>query len=72
MSLPLFGNLCAQNQGASHFVATKLPDPVVQRRHHAAMEIIHELDQHERVLLLAYVSAGSERLREFEEQEKAA
>jgi hypothetical protein len=43
----------------------------VMRRHRAAMEIIEEIDPDDRILLLAYVLAGTERIRELEEQEAA-
>jgi len=46
-------------------------DSPLMRRHRAAMEIIEQLDEQERVLILAYVVAGSERIRLLEEQEAA-
>jgi hypothetical protein len=47
---------------------SKQPDMVIQQRHEAAMTIIHQVDPKDRPLILAYVVAGTDRLRELEEQ----
>jgi hypothetical protein len=39
---------------------------VIQQRHEAAMTIIHQIDPKDRPLILAYVVAGSDRIRELE------
>jgi hypothetical protein len=49
-------------------MSTKQPDLAIQRRHEAAMMIIHQIDPEDRPLILAYVVAGTERIKELEEQ----
>jgi tellurite resistance protein len=44
--------------------------PELLARHQAAMQIIQEMDQDERVLLLAYVVAPTAGIREAEEEAK--
>jgi hypothetical protein len=46
------------------------PDQKVQQRHEAAMRLVHQLDEHDRVMLLYFVVAGSERIRELEEDDE--
>ena len=54
---------------------TKQPDPVVQRRHDAAMELVHFVDVDDRILLLGYVTGlvpVSAELLRLEAEEEAA
>lgn len=60
------------NPGRRGDMSGPTPDKQLLRRHLAAMKIVHELDEQDRVLLLAYVVGGTPRLRELEEAEEAA
>jgi hypothetical protein len=48
---------------------SKQPDPVIQRRHDAAMDIVHYVDQDERILLLGFVTGLIPASPEFERLE---
>jgi hypothetical protein len=52
-------------------MSSKQPDPVIQRRHEAAMEVVQHVDKDERILLLGFVTGLIPPSREFERLEAA-
>jgi hypothetical protein len=50
-------------------MSNKQPDPVVQRRHEAAMEVIHHVGEEDRILVLGYVTGLIPPSPEFERLE---
>jgi hypothetical protein len=50
-------------------MSSKQPDPVIQRRHEAAMEVVPYVDTEERILLLGFVTGLIPPSPEFERLE---
>ena len=56
-------------------MSSKQPDTVIQRRHEAAMDLVHYVDAEDRILLLGYVTGlvpVSMELLRLEAEEDAA